>query len=92
VAGKGNFAMTTASIATCAKVLLDRKDQGEIPSGVLGVDDVFDLAEVRAGFETQGIRIVALSYVTLQNQEVPPRAVLVTTLLVVEPFHPHRSE
>ena len=61
VTGKGNFAMTAASIATCAKVLLDRKDQGEIPSGVLGIDDVFDLSEVRAGFEAQGIRIAALS-------------------------------
>lgn len=61
VTGRGNFAMTAASIATCAKVLLDRKDQGEIPSGVLGIDDVFDLSEVRAGFETQGIRIAALS-------------------------------
>ncbi len=60
VAGKGNFAMTAASIATCAKVLLDRKDQGEIPSGVLGVDDVFDLSEVKADFEAQGIRITAL--------------------------------
>jgi hypothetical protein len=61
VTGKGNFAMTAASIATCAKTLLDRKDQGEIPSGVLGVDDVFNLSEVRAGFEAQGIRIAALS-------------------------------
>lgn len=61
VMGKGNFEMTAASIATCAKVLLDRKDQGELPSGVLGVDDIFNLAEVRAGFETQGIRIAALS-------------------------------
>ena len=43
------------------KTLLDRKAQGEIPSGVLGVDDVFSLSEVRAGFETQGIRIAALS-------------------------------
>jgi hypothetical protein len=60
VTGKGNFAMTAATIATCAKVLLDRKDQGEIPSGVLGIDDVFDLSEVRAGFEAQGIRIAAL--------------------------------
>ena len=60
VTGKGNFAMTAASIATCAKVLLNRKDQGEIPSGVLGVDDVLSLAEVRADFETQGIRIAAL--------------------------------
>ena len=46
VTGNGNFAMTAASIATCAKVLLDRKDQGESPSGVLGVDDVVNLAEV----------------------------------------------
>jgi hypothetical protein len=61
VTGRGNFAMTAASIATCAKVLLDRKDQGEVPSGVLGIDDVFDLSEVRADFETQGIRIAALS-------------------------------
>ncbi len=61
VTGKGNFAMTAASIATCAKVLLDRKHQGETPSGVLGLDDVFDLSEVRAGFEAQGIRIAALS-------------------------------
>jgi hypothetical protein len=60
VTGKGNFAMTAAAISTCAKVLLDRKDQGEIPSGVLGVDDVFDLSEVKAGFEAQGIRITAL--------------------------------
>ncbi|MGC2375119.1 MAG: hypothetical protein WA484_14700 [Solirubrobacteraceae bacterium] len=60
VTGKGNFAMTAAAIATCAKTLLDRKDQGEIPSGVLGVDDVFDLSEVKAGFEAQGIRITAL--------------------------------
>jgi len=60
VTGKGNFVMTAAAIATCAKVLLDRKDQGGIPSGVLGVDDVFDLAEVRAGLEAQGITIAAL--------------------------------
>jgi hypothetical protein len=52
--------MTAASIATCAKVLLDRNDQGEIPSGVLGVDDVFDLSEVRASFQAQGIMIAAL--------------------------------
>lgn len=53
--------MSAAAIATCAKVLLDRKDQGDIPSGVLGVDDVFDLSEVRSGFEAHGIRIAALS-------------------------------
>lgn len=61
VTGKGNFAMTAASIATCAKVLLDRKDQDEITSGVLGIDDVFNLSEVRAGFEAQGIKITALT-------------------------------
>ncbi len=41
--------------------LLDRKDQGEIPAEVLGVDDVFDLSEVRDGFEARGIRIAALT-------------------------------
>jgi hypothetical protein len=61
ITGKGNFVMTAAAIATCAKVLLDRKDDGQVPRGVLGVDDVFNLSEVRAGFETQGIRIAALS-------------------------------
>ncbi len=61
VTGNGNFAMTAASIATCAKTLLDRQSSGEIAKGVLGVDDVFDLAEVRAGLEMQGIRIAALS-------------------------------
>jgi hypothetical protein len=60
VTGSGNFAMTAAAIATCAKVLLDRKDQGETPAGVLGVDDVFDLSELRAGLEAYGITIAAL--------------------------------
>ncbi|HTA15911.1 MAG TPA: hypothetical protein VK781_13730 [Solirubrobacteraceae bacterium] len=60
VTGKGNFVMTAAAIATFARVLLDRADSDGIPSGVLGVDDVFELSEVREGFETQGIRIAAL--------------------------------
>ncbi len=60
VTGKGNFAMTAAAIATCGKTLLDRKDQGEIPGGVLGVDDVFELSEVRGGLEAQGITVAAL--------------------------------
>jgi hypothetical protein len=60
VTGKGNFAMTAAAIAVFAKVLMDRRADGEISSGVQGVDDVFDLAEVREGLEGQGVLIRAL--------------------------------
>jgi hypothetical protein len=57
VLGEGNFAMSASAIATCAKVLLDRRAEGDSLSGVRGVEDVFKLSEVREGFEAQGIRI-----------------------------------
>lgn len=61
VLGEGNFAMSAAAIATCAKVLLDRRAKGDSLSGVHGVEDVFRLSEVRDGFEEQGIRIEAMA-------------------------------
>jgi hypothetical protein len=61
VLGNGNFAMSAAAIATCAKVLLDRRAEGDSLSGVHGVEDVFRLSEVRGGFEEQGIRIEAMT-------------------------------
>ncbi|HEY4778883.1 MAG TPA: hypothetical protein VIH47_04745 [Solirubrobacterales bacterium] len=60
VLGNGNLAMSAAAIATCAKVLLDRRAEGDSLSGVRGVEDVFRLSEVRGGFEEQGIRIEAM--------------------------------
>lgn len=61
VLGEGNLAMSAAAIATCAKVLLDRRDAGDTLSGVRGIEDVFKLTEVRDGFEEQGIRIQAMT-------------------------------
>ncbi len=61
VVGNGNFAMSAAAIATCAKVLLDRRAKGDSLSGVRGVEDVFRLSEVRGGFEEQGIHIEAMT-------------------------------
>ena len=53
--------MSAAAIGTCAKVLLDRRAEGDSLSGVHGVEDVFKLSEVRDGFEEQGIRIEAMA-------------------------------
>jgi hypothetical protein len=60
VTGKGNFAMTAAAIAVCAEVLVKRKPAGDLLTGVLGVEEVSDLSEVKAGFEEHGIRIAPL--------------------------------
>ena len=62
VLGKGNFAMSASAIATCAKVLLDRRAVGDSLSGVHGIEGVFKLSEVQGGFEDQGIRIEAVGW------------------------------
>ena len=61
VLGEGNFAMSAAAIATCAKVLLDRRAGGDSLAGVRGIEDVFKLSEGRDSFEEQGIHIEAMT-------------------------------
>ncbi len=61
VIGKGNFAMTASAIATCAKVLLDRRAGGDVQAGVHGIEASVDLSEVSDGFEQQGIGIEAMA-------------------------------
>jgi hypothetical protein len=57
VSGNGNFEMTAAATGVCAEALIDRQRAGDLSSGVRAVEEVFDLAEVRPGFEAQGIQI-----------------------------------
>jgi hypothetical protein len=39
---------------------LARRDNGEKPTGVLTVEDVFDLSELTPGLERRGIRITEM--------------------------------
>lgn len=61
IEGSGNYLMTAAAIVGYAEALLRRRASGPSLSGVLGVEDVFDLSELRNGFESRGIRIVSLA-------------------------------
>ena len=60
VMGRGNFAMTADATAMMAENLLARRDKGESPTGVLSVEDVFDLSELTPGLERRGIRIAEM--------------------------------
>ena len=60
VTGFGNYAMTASAVASYTEVLLHRLGDGSAPSGVLGVENAFDLADLRDGFEKRGIRIAPL--------------------------------
>ena len=60
VLGSGNYAMSAAAMATYAEVLLPRRAAGTAPSGFAGIEEVYELAEVRSGLEGRGIRITPL--------------------------------
>jgi hypothetical protein len=60
VTGRGNFAMTAGAVTAKAEVLLARRDNGEKPTGVLTVEDVFDLSELTPGLQRRGIRITEM--------------------------------
>jgi hypothetical protein len=61
IEGSGNYLMTAAAIVGYVETLLRRRADGPSPTGVLGIEDVFDLTELREGFEKRGIRIRELS-------------------------------
>lgn len=60
VEGSGNYLMTAAAIVGYAESLLDRRGSRPLPTGVVGVEDVFELNEMRANFEQRGITIRSL--------------------------------
>jgi hypothetical protein len=57
----GNYLMSAAAVVVYARALLGRRGEARQLSGVLGVEDVFDLSELRDAFEARGIHIRALS-------------------------------
>lgn len=61
ITGSGNYAMTASAIAAYAEVLLGRPARDSALSGVFGVEDAFDLSDLRDGLERRGIRIAPLS-------------------------------
>ncbi len=61
VEGSGDYQMTAAATVAFAEALLARRAADPILSGVLGAEELFDLSELRDGFESRGIRIVPLS-------------------------------
>lgn len=56
----GNYRTTAAALAVFSQAVLRRRRDGPALSGVHGVEGIFDLAELRAGFEAHGIRIRSL--------------------------------
>lgn len=60
IKGAGDYLMTAAATAVFAQALLDRRAADPALSGVVGAEELFDLAELRGGFERSGIEIVSL--------------------------------
>lgn len=58
VEGVGDYLMTAGATAVFAEALLTRFANGPAMSGVVGADEIFDLDQLRDGFEQRGIRIV----------------------------------
>jgi NAD(P)-dependent dehydrogenase (short-subunit alcohol dehydrogenase family) len=61
VEGSGDYQMTAAATVVFAQALLDRRAADPTLSGVLGAEEIFDLSELRNGFESRGIDIVPLA-------------------------------
>ncbi len=60
VEGSGDYLMTASATAAFAEALLDRRAAEPTLRGVLGAEEVFDLSELRCGFERRGIQIRSL--------------------------------
>jgi hypothetical protein len=60
VEGVGDYQMTASATVTFAEALLARRKDDPGIRGVLGADELFELDELRPGFERRGIRILPL--------------------------------
>src|SRR5205085_1374438 len=60
VEGSGDYQMTAAATAAFGEVLLARRAADPDLSGVVGAEEMFDLSELRAGFESRGVTMVPL--------------------------------
>jgi hypothetical protein len=58
IEGAGDYRMTAAATVAFVEALFARRPADPPPTGVLGAEEMFDLSELRHGFERGGIRIV----------------------------------
>ena len=61
VEGSGDYQMTAAATVVFAEALLARRAADPGLSGVFGAEELFDLSELRDGFESRGVRIAPLT-------------------------------
>jgi hypothetical protein len=56
---RGNYLMSAAAIAAYCEALVERPENGA-GAGVVGIEDAFELSEIRGRLEEKGIRIEAM--------------------------------
>ena len=61
ISGSGNYAMSATAMAAYAKALLEQRERGALPSGAMGVEEVFSMAELREHLEKGGVRIASVA-------------------------------
>lgn len=57
ISGSGNYAMSATALAAYGKALLDQRERGALPTGTMGIEEVFSMAELREQLERGGVRI-----------------------------------
>jgi hypothetical protein len=60
IRGEGDYLMTAAATAVFARALVDRRRTDPTLSGVVGAEEIFDLADLQDQFERSGIELVRL--------------------------------
>ena len=61
ISGSGNYAMSATAMAAYGKALLDQRERGALPSGAMGVEEVFSMAESSEHLERGGVRIASVA-------------------------------